>query len=238
MIGLHVLGVAAVVFCVVMGLWQLGVYDDRQAHEQADRQEVPTVPIDTIWGEDEPLTATVNHRPVTVDGVFAPASDQMWVANKEQDGVEGYWLLSPLLVTGSDQALLVVRGWSPDAGTMPAVPTGVVSLRVVLEPGEASSAPLDDERVVGSIRIPALMNELPYDLWGGYGLSTTETAADGLALADPPVPGVSWTHGLRNLAYAVQWWAFGLFALFMWWRITTEQVQTARESAVAERQVA
>ena len=32
--------------------------------------------------------------------------------------------------------------------------------------------------------------------------------------------------------------AIGLFALFMWWRITTEQVQKARESAIAERQVA
>lgn len=238
MLALHALGVAAVAFCVVMGLWQLGVYDSRQAHERADRQEVPTVPIDTIWGEDEPFTSTVNHRPVTVEGVFAPTSDQMWVAGKEQDGGRGYWLLAPLMVTGSDQALLVVRGWSPEAGSMPEVPAGVVSLRVVLEPGEGSSAPLDDNRVVGSIRIPALMNELPFDLWSGYGLSTTETAADGLALAEPPAVGVSWTHGLRNLAYAVQWWAFGLFALFMWWRITTEQVQKARESAIAERQVA
>jgi len=230
--------VLAVAFCVVMGLWQLGVYDDRQAHERADRQAVPTVPIDTIWGEDEPFTSTVNHRPVTVDGVFAPTADQMWVSGKEQGDAHGYWLLAPLVVDGSDQALLIVRGWSPEATTLPDVPAGTVSLRVVLEPGESASTALDDNRVVGSVRVPALMNELPYDLWGGFGISTTETAADGLTLAEPPAPGVSWTTGLRNLAYAVQWWAFGLFALFMWWRMSAESVQSARAARVAERQVA
>jgi surfeit locus 1 family protein len=41
----------------------------------------------------------------------------------------------------------------------------------------------------------------------------------------PPEPGdVSWTVGLRNLAYAVQWWVFGAFAVFMWWRMATESV--------------
>ena len=38
----------------------------------------------------------------------------------------------------------------------------------------------------------------------------------------PPDPEVSWTVGLRNLAYALQWWVFGLFSAFMWWRMATD----------------
>ena len=25
-------------------------------------------------------------------------------------------------------------------------------------------------------------------------------------------------HGVRNLLYAVEWWVFGAFAAFIWWR--------------------
>ena len=30
--------------------------------------------------------------------------------------------------------------------------------------------------------------------------------------------GSSWTTGLRNLLYALEWWVFGVFAFWVWWR--------------------
>ena len=39
-------------------------------------------------------------------------------------------------------------------------------------------------------------------------------------------------HGLRNLLYALQWWVFGAFALFVWWRHLADTL--ALESAAAE----
>ena len=65
LLGLHVFAVAAVAFCVVMGLWQLGIYDSRQADERADQQVVPTVALSEVWGPDEPFEARLNQRPVT-----------------------------------------------------------------------------------------------------------------------------------------------------------------------------
>jgi surfeit locus 1 family protein len=38
--------------------------------------------------------------------------------------------------------------------------------------------------------------------------------------------------GLKNLAYAMQWWVFGIFAGFMWWRMCTETI-AARRTKVA-----
>lgn len=230
LLGLHLFAVVAVAFCVLMGLWQLGVYDTRQQHEQADKQDVPRVALDGLWGPDEPFAARLNHRPVTIEGTFAPADQQVWVRGKRQDGQVGAWLVAPVLVGGDDHALLVVRGWAPRVTTPPPVPTGEVALDGVLEPGEAGGEAYDpDRREIGSLRIPALSNELPYDLYSGFAISTSGEVAGGLNLVPPPRPGdVSWTVGLRNLAYSIQWWAFAAFALFMWWRMSTESVAAER----------
>lgn len=232
LVGLHLFAVLAVVFCVVMGLWQMGAYDSRQEHERADQQSVPRVALtNELWGRDQPFQSRLNHRPVTVDGEFAPAAEQLWVTDKEQGGRTGAWLLAPFVVDESGEALLVVRGWAPGTTSdLPAVPTGPQTIDAVLEPGEATGAPYDpDRREIGSVRLPALTNELPFDLYSGFAISTTDTASGGLELVPPPEPGdVSWTVGLRNLAYAVQWWVFGAFALFMWWRMSAESVAAAR----------
>jgi surfeit locus 1 family protein len=230
LIGLHLFAVLAVVVCILMGLWQAGVYDNRQEHEKADKQTVPRVAMTDIWSADDPFSAVLNQRPVTVEGEFAPAADQIWVTDKDQDGRTGAWLVAPLLVD-ADDALLVVRGWSSAVGDLPPVPSGQVTLDAVLQQGESSGSSFDPaDRTIGSVRIPALLNELSYDLYSGFAISTDETVASGLELVPPPQPGdVSWTVGLRNLAYALQWWVFGLFAAYMWWRMATEAVAVSRE---------
>jgi surfeit locus 1 family protein len=233
LLALHALGIVAVVFCVVMGLWQAGVYDDRQHDEQADKRSVPRVALTDLWTPDEPFLTRFNHRPVTIDGTFAPTADQLWVTGKEHDGQDGAWLVAPLQVDGGD-TMLVVRGWAPEPGALPEVPAGRVSIDAVLEPGETAADSFDPStRTVGAVRIPALINELPYDLYSGFAISTDAAASGGLDLVPPPHPDdVSWTAGLRNLAYALQWWVFGLFAAFMWWRMCTETLD-ARTTKVA-----
>ncbi len=233
LLGLHLFAVVAVIFCVLMGLWQLGIYDSRQTDERADRQVVPRVELAEVWGPDDPFEARLNQRPVTATGEFAPDADQFWVTDRDRGGVRGAWLVAPLL-TGPRDALLVVRGWAPAPGDAPGLPAGQVSVQGVLQPGDGQGAPWDpDRREIGAVRIPALSNELPYDLYSGYAISTDRDLSGGLVLASPPEQGVSWTIGLRNLAYALQWWVFGLFALFMWWRMAGESVAKGDRSEVA-----
>jgi surfeit locus 1 family protein len=233
LIGLHLFAVAAIAFCIIMGMWQSGTYDSRQEHERADKQSVPRVAMSEIWGPDEPFVSRLNHRPVTVEGEFAPAAEQVWVTGKEHDGRDGAWLLAPFLVDGGDDALLLARGWAPKTGPLPEVPAGPVSIEAVLEPGESNAGSFDAaDRTIGSVRLPTLINELPYDLYSGFAINEDPAVAGGLELISPPEGGdVPWTEGLRNLAYAFQWWVFALFAAFMWWRMTTETV-SARRSQV------
>lgn len=234
LVGLHVFAVVAVVFCVLMGLWQAGIYDSRKEGERADKQDVPRVAFAGLWDVAEPFTSRLNHRPVTITGTFAPADQQVWVVDKEQDGRTGAWLLAPVLIDGD--ALMVVRGWSATPGELPAVPRGAVTFDGVLEPGEGNAAAYDPDRgTIGSVRIPTLLNVLPYDLWAGYAISTDTAVSGGLDLVPPPQPGdVSWTVGLRNLAYALQWWVFGAFAVFMWWRMATESRAASRAKVASD----
>ena len=47
----------------------------------------------------------------------------------------------------------------------------------------------------------------------------------GLAAATPErLPGADSATALRNILYAFQWWVFGAFAIFMWWRWLQEDV--------------
>jgi cytochrome oxidase assembly protein ShyY1 len=207
LLGLHVLAVAAVGLCVVMGLWQLGLYEGRQGDAQdGARQQVEA--LEEVWRPGEAFTSDLKDKRVSLEGRFA--DDDLRVTR--DDG--STWLVTPFEI--GDHALLVVRGEG-----MRAPASDVTDLEVVLEPSESGGQALGPDRTTTAISVPALLNDLPQKLYGGYGIALTDT---GLPLVDPPEPDVSWTVGLRNLAYALQWWVFGAFALFMWWRMATENV--------------
>lgn len=221
MLGLHVFAVAAIAFCVFMGLWQLGVYDARQTNERAEQYDVPTVPLTDIWAPDEFLTARQNQRPVAITGEFRPAAEQFWVTGKEHDETLGVWLVAPVMVEGS--GLLVVRGWAESVGEFPPVPEGEITFDGVLMPSEDSSVAWDEERrTLGGVRVPTVLNLVDYDLWSGFALNQDSAVTAELAVASPPEKTVSWTAGGRNLGYGLQWWVFVVFIAFMWWRMARE----------------
>src|SRR5699024_2310966 len=74
------------------------------------------------------------------------------------------------------------------------------------------------------VRIPTLVGKLGYDLYSGFGIVTEQqpSGAADLAAVAPPAPETTWTVGWRNLVYAIQWWVFGAFAVFMWWRMSSD----------------
>lgn len=225
LLGLHLFALAAIAFCLFMGSWQLGVYDQRQADERADQVGSEAAPVESVWGPGKIFTTDQDQRPVTVTGRFRPASEQLWVTDRTQGDRTGVWLLAPVTVEGAD--LMVVRGWAPQPETsFPDVPEGVASFQAVLQPGEESATGWDpDARTIGSVRIPTLLNELGYDdLWSGYAIATDSEISGDLAVAEVPEPDVSWTAGGRNLGYGLQWWVFAAFTLFMWWRMARELV--------------
>lgn len=230
---LHLFAVVAVVACVAGGFWQLGAYESRQGDAARESAAAAPAPLTDVWALGEPFGSDLQDRRVSVEGRFAPVDEQFLVRGDMTRG--DTWLVAPFLVDGTDGALLVVRGRAGDGeqdASVPAVPAGPQRLSVVLQPSQGGGSPLGTERVTTAITTPSLLNELPYRLWSGYGLVAAPApdgaVAQGWSVVDPPDPDVSWTVGLKNLAYALQWWVFALFAVAMWWRMCRDQVDEAR----------
>jgi surfeit locus 1 family protein len=217
--GAHLLAVVLVGIAVGLGVWQYDAWQAHRAAEAVDRTHADPVPLDEVMGPDDPFPGNQVGQPVSVSGTWVP-DGTVYVSGRVQDGQDGYWVVTPLAVDGTDDAALpVVRGWVADPEGAPAPPTGAVSLDAWLQPpegtGEADEDPSDD--VLPQLRIGDLIQHVDQDLYGAYGVAT-EPAAGLEAASVAQLPEVGAFTGIRNLLYAVEWWFFGLFAAFIWWR--------------------
>ena len=237
--GVHLLMVAAVVATILLGRWQYGVWrDHRSDSSTAVTREAP-VPLDDVLGPDAAFPDGGVGRPVVVDGRWDPERTVL-VSDKERDGRTGSWVVTPV-VTASGSAVPVVRGWTDQPDQSPSAPAGRAALVGLLQPSEDTGAVDDDpsDDVLPELSTTDLLPRAPYDLYGGYVVATHrqvpgETAATGMtglaAVTPAHLPGADASTALRNLLYAFQWWVFGAFAIFMWWRWLQEDVLGARPS--------
>jgi cytochrome oxidase assembly protein ShyY1 len=191
------------------------------------------VPLDTVLGPDAAYPGDALGRPVVVDGTW-DAAGTVYVSGREREGRTGYWAVTPV-VTSSGSEIPVVRGWVADPAQAPGAPRGRAALVGLLQPPEDSGLPDDDtsDAVLPELSITDLLQRTDRDLYGGYAIATDRPVAGatpsagtaGLAPASAEhLPGAGAATGLRNLLYAFQWWVFGAFAIFMWWRWLQEDV--------------
>jgi cytochrome oxidase assembly protein ShyY1 len=143
-------------------------------------------------------------------------------------------VVTPLTNGGTDApAVPVVRGWVR-AGTDPAdVPPARGKSEVVgwLQPADSDGAPDSDpsDDVLPELRTADLVQRVHQDLYDGYVVA--ERPTDGLQRAAlDRLPDAGTFTSLRNFLYALEWWVFAGFAVFLWWRHVTEV--TAEEAAV------
>lgn len=226
--GAHLLALVLVLVAVALGLWQYDAWQAHRAAEAVDLTDAEPMPLAEVMGPDDPFPGNRVGQPVSVSGTWVP-SGTVFISGREHDGADGYWVVTPLTVTGGDAALPIVRGWTPTVETAPAPPEGETELKAWLQPGEGTRQVDDDPRddVIPQVRIADLIQHVDQDLYGGYGVAE-DAAGDGLESADlAQLPEVSATTGLKNLLYAVEWWIFGLFAAFIWWRWVREVTEPA-----------
>jgi surfeit locus 1 family protein len=233
--GAHLLALVLVGTAVGLGVWQ---YDAWQAHRDAEAEDLThaePVPLDDVIGPDDPFPGDQIGQPVSVSGSWVP-DGTVYVSGRVHDGADGYWVVTPLAVDGEGgSALPIVRGWATNPDDAPPPPTGEASLDAWLQPpegtGEVDPDPTDD--VLPQLRIADLIQHVDQDLYGAYGVAIEPE--DGLEQASvDQLPDVGAFTGIRNLLYAIEWWFFGLFAAFIWWRWVTETAAERRPVEDAE----
>jgi surfeit locus 1 family protein len=236
-LGLLVLALALAAVMSAMGVWQLGVYQSKTAAATAKRVGAAPVELQSLFSIDEGLPAKAVGRRVTVSGEWGPVADQVFIADRRQGTQNGFWVVSPVKLAGGG-AVMVVRGWVPSVSD-PAVraPSGPVRLTgsVAASEAEDSSDDAAKGRVLSSLRIPTIVHMVDYRVYDAFAVLSSidsgTTPEPAPAVVPPPAPPTDHA-GLRNVAYAFQWWIFAAFTLWMWARMVLDAHRSSADGSV------
>jgi surfeit locus 1 family protein len=234
-LGLLVLALAIAAVMSVMGVWQLDVYQSKTAAATAKRAEGAPVALQSLFSIDEGLPAKAVGRRVTVSGTWGPASDQLFITDRRQGSQDGLWVVTPVMLTdptssgsSSPGAVMVVRGWVSSVSDPAArAPSGPVQLSGAVAASEAqdSSGDAANGRVLQSLRIPTIVHMVDYRIYDAFvvqaSIDSGTTPRPAPAVVPAPAPPTDHA-GLRNVAYAFQWWIFAAFTLWMWTRMVLD----------------
>jgi cytochrome oxidase assembly protein ShyY1 len=204
--------------CLLLGRWQWHRLEGKRAGNAIIRANEKASPVAAErllrHGVDPPDSA--QYAVVSATGRY-DASKTVVVRYQTRDGNAGVDVVVPLM-TASGTALLVDRGWFAtsnqgltDASQVPAPPSGQVTVTGwVRQNAGGSSADVVNAsaRAISSTEIEPAIGVPTY---GGFVQLLTESPkpATPLTRADPP----DLSNG-PHFFYALQWWFFGILALF------------------------
>lgn len=218
---------AAMALTASLGRWQLSRAAEKEALQAAiaERQRLPALDgasLAQALSDDQ--ARELLHRAITLRGQWL-ADRTVFLDNRPMARQTGFYVLTPLRLTGSDRVVLVQRGWGPrhqvDRSLLPPVqtPTGEVQVsgRIAAHPPRVYQ--------LGQEQGGAIRQNLDLDAWRaetGLPLAPvlvvqTGAASDGLQRDWPEAAsGVEKHYG-----YAFQW--FGLCTLIglllLWFQV-------------------
>jgi surfeit locus 1 family protein len=218
------LAIAAVGVMVRLGFWQLDRLEQRQAYNARVQAQLdqPRLDLDARTLESVSLAAglpEMEYRAVAVTGEY-DFTRQVALRNQAWENRLGVRLLTPLHIRGSDQWVLVDRGWIPyedfTAGNLALYDEpGEMQVKGMIrrsqsrpdfgrrtDPTPASGSRLD---ALYLANVALVAQQMPYPLLPVYIQQAPDPAWEG-----PPyrsLPTLELTEG-PHLGYAIQWFAF------------------------------
>lgn len=221
-----------------LGVWQL----DRLAQRRAANARIDaqmSAPAISLAGT--PLDPdALDYRRVAVRGVYDEAQEVV-LRNRSLDGVPGVHLITPLRLSGSDQTVLVDRGWVPLDRSAPE------ARRAFAEPGEVvvegvarRSQPYEG----GPVDPPTGPDRPRLDAWFRVDIPRIQQQAGYPLLpvfveqqpgpGDPALPRRVPTADLGegpHLSYAIQWFAFATILLGGYLALTYQRTRSVKPEA-------
>lgn len=207
-----------------LGIWQLDRLAQRRAFNARVQAQIDQPPLDLNANWQNADLYNMEYRKVTVTGEY-DFSQQVALRNQAHEGTWGVNLLTPLLISGSDKAILVNRGWIPgddytsgnwgkydEPGTVTVM--GVVR-RSQSKPdfgrrSDPTPAPGQSLATWNFSNVAAIDSQVPYELLPAYVQESPDAAWTGLPYRSEPK--LELTEG-PHMGYAIQWFAFAAILL-------------------------
>ena len=235
-IRISVLGLAG--FLVLLGIlcslgnWQLQRADEKRLYLQQQQlaQKAERIMLNRLEHVD---LKSMEYKKVSVKGAYDEAH-QFLIDNQIKDGKVGYLVMTPFIIAGRNQAVLVNRGWVPmnkDRSIKPDIRIEkkhrVLSGRVNHFPVvgmalKGADIPTDTwPAVVQVINTEILDAKLGYSLLGFQ----IELDADQPGGYEREWKNVSIMPPEKHIAYAMQWFALAitLTVLFVWYHVKNNE---------------
>lgn len=246
---------------VSLGRWQLSRAAQKEALQASiDAQKQKPALDQAAFLALEKATDAL-HRPVRLRGLWL-TPQTVYLDNRQMHGVPGFYVLTPFALEGTEQAVMIQRGWVQrnfvDRTQLGAIetPAGIVEVTGLIEPppshllelgtpaaaapapAASAAAPAPAAAGSSSIRqnldLEAFRAETKLPLRTDVSLQQTGPASEGLQ-RDWPAPALGLE---RHYGYAFQW--FGLSALvvilYVWFQFITP-FRRSRRRARDERRL-
>ena len=207
--------------CLRLGVWQLERLDARRAASAIALAQRSLPAVDA-----RSLHDSAGNRRAYATGRY-DFDREIVLRGRGRDGVPGVEVVTPLRLTGSDTAVLVLRGYVPSADAIsydvsihrePEVST-VAGIAMAVPIDSAGAAPAERGGTVTWRRLDlgTLRSRLPYPLAPVYIIfDSPATASPAPRRRRPPA-----LDDGPHLNYAIQWFAFATIAFggaaALWW---------------------
>ncbi|WP_030014955.1 SURF1 family protein [Curtobacterium sp. S6] len=250
-LGALVLALALATGFMLLSQWQLGSADSHQIN--ADPAKETVQPLDKVAKPLSPVLASQADSMVSVTGHYVEHSSRLvenrvndgtkgyWVVSQLQtDQTAGQ---------GSEKySVAVARGFTTnsDPTSLGAEPTWTVTVtgRLVANEGPVTTRKAGSQQILGSAATAQLTNIWDAPLYAGTITATSETpegqptplTQDGRVRPDAsltdPQAGMHKIHTEQvvdhsvnwlNIFYAIEWVVFAIFAVFLWWRLLSDE---------------
>ena len=217
--------VAALVF-IRLGFWQLDRLEQRRIFNARVLSQI-NQPVFSLQGDalNKDLYE-LEYRSVTVSGRY-DFENEIAIRNQAFENQVGVHLVTPLIISGTDQAILVDRGWIPDADFRNEdwskfAENGEVEVVGVLRRSrtkpdfgsrtDPTPAPGEPRRIAWFfVNVDGIQKQIPYELMkGAYIQQEPDPKWDGFPKRSTSEVEIS--EGSHQ-SYALQWFSFALIAL-------------------------
>ena len=212
--------IIALVLCglgISLGQWQTRRAVEREMAGEVLLQRAQAPPL--LAADLNAVVENIVFRRVRLHGEFV-SEWPLYLDNRPLHGIAGFYVLMPFKIQGSDQHILVVRGWQPrnpvNRTQMPLLktPVGTIQLEGVIRSSVDKVMQLGAKEVfkpgaiLQNLDIPGGARQMGLKIYD-FVLDQTTNTPDGM-LREWTLPSAGSD---KNRAYAFQWYALSLMAV-------------------------